>query len=90
MAVDPSAVVAPTARIDPGASIGPRTVIGEYAVIEADVVIGADCKLEPYVYVKRWTTMGDRNTISAGTALGTDPNAASALSRSFLFSYQSK
>jgi len=25
------------------------------------------------VYVKRWTTMGDHNEISAGTVLGTDP-----------------
>ena len=29
--------------------------------------------LEPYVFVKRWTTMGDRNEISASTSLGTDP-----------------
>ena len=29
--------------------------------------------LEPYVYVKRWTTLGDYNEISAGTVLGTDP-----------------
>ncbi len=62
-----------TARVDPSAVIGARTHIGEYCVIESDVVIGADCKLEPYVYVKRWTTIGDGNEISAGTALGTDP-----------------
>ena len=30
-------------------------------------------RLEPYVYVKRWTTLGERNEISAGTVLGTDP-----------------
>jgi UDP-N-acetylglucosamine acyltransferase len=35
--------------------------------------MGAHCVLEPYVFVKRWTTMGDRNEISAGTVLGTDP-----------------
>jgi UDP-N-acetylglucosamine acyltransferase len=29
--------------------------------------------LEPYVYIKRWTTMGDYNEISSGTVLGTDP-----------------
>ena len=29
--------------------------------------------LEPYVYIKRWTTLGERNEISAGTVLGTDP-----------------
>jgi UDP-N-acetylglucosamine acyltransferase len=35
--------------------------------------MGAACVLEPYVYVKRWTTLGDENQISAGTVLGTDP-----------------
>ena len=73
MPVDPSAVIAPTARIHPGARIGPRTVVRDYCVIEEDVAIGADCLLEPYVFVKRWTTLGDANQISAGTALGTDP-----------------
>jgi UDP-N-acetylglucosamine acyltransferase len=42
-------------------------------VIEQDVAIGADCLLEPYCFVKRWTSMGDANEISAGTVLGTDP-----------------
>ncbi len=65
--------IAPTARIHPNARIGPRTVVQDYCVIEDDVTIGADCLLEPYVFVKRWTTMGDGNQISAGTALGTDP-----------------
>lgn len=73
MPVDPSAYVAPTARVHPGAVIGPNCRIGEFCVIESDVVLGAGCALEPYVFVKRWTTMGDRNQISAGTALGTDP-----------------
>ncbi len=73
MAVDSSAYVAPTARVHPDAIIGPGTRIGEFCVLESDVVIGAGCVLEPYVYVKRWTTMGDENEISAGTVLGTDP-----------------
>jgi len=73
MPVDASAIIAPTARVHPDAVIGPKTRIGEYCVIEPDVTIGARCLLEPYVYVKRWTTMGDDNEISAGTALGTDP-----------------
>ncbi len=71
--IDSSAQVAPTARIHPDAVIGPGSVIGEYCVIESDVVLGAESKLEPYVFVKRWTTLGDRNQISAGTVLGTDP-----------------
>ena len=65
--------IASTARIHPSAEIGEGCAIGEYCVIEQDVRIGAHCLLEPYVYVKRWTTMGDRNEISACTALGTDP-----------------
>jgi len=73
MPIDPSATVAPTARVHPDAVIGPGTRIGEFCVIESDVVTGAQCLLEPYVYLKRWTTMGDRNEISAGTVLGTDP-----------------
>src|SRR5690349_25065772 len=73
MPIDPSAVVAPTARVHPDATVGPGTRIGEFCVIEADVEIGALCLLEPYVYVKRWTTMGERNQISAATVLGTDP-----------------
>lgn len=86
MAADSSAYIAPTARVHPEAIIGPGTRIGEYCVIEGDVVIGARCLLEPYVYVKRWTTLGDENEISAGTVLGTDPlDKAFSGERSYLF-----
>lgn len=73
MPIDSSAQVAPTARVHPDAVIGPGARIGEFCVIESDVVIGARCLLEPYVYIKRWTTLGEGNEISAGTVLGTDP-----------------
>src|SRR5689334_1134686 len=73
MPTDPSAQVAPTARVHPGAVVGPGVIIGDFAIVEEDVAIGAGSRLEPYVYVKRWTTMGERNEISAGTVLGTDP-----------------
>jgi UDP-N-acetylglucosamine acyltransferase len=53
--------------------VGPLTRIGEFCVVEEDVRIGAECTIEPYVFIKRWTAMGDRNEISAGTVLGTDP-----------------
>jgi len=65
--------IAPTARVDQRASIAHDANIGDYCVIESDVAIGAGCRLEPYVYVKRWTTLGEANEISAGTVLGTDP-----------------
>lgn len=73
MPVDSSTYVAPTARVHADAAIGSGTRIGDFCVIESDVCIGRDCVLEPYVYVKRWTTLGERNTVSAGTVLGTDP-----------------
>ena len=73
MPVDPSASVASTARVHPQARVGPQASIGEFAIVEEDAVIGAFCRLEPYVFVKRWTTLGERNQISAGTVLGTDP-----------------
>ena len=73
MAIDSSARIASTARVHPGASIGPKTVIGEFCIVEEDVSIGADNILEPYVFIKRWTTLGDGNEISAQTVLGTDP-----------------
>ena len=73
MAVATNVQIAPTARVHRDAVIGPGTVIGEFCVIEQDVVLGGECILEPYVYVKRWTTLGKRNQISAGTVLGTDP-----------------
>lgn len=73
MPIDPSAYIAPTARVHPDANIGPGTRIGEYCVIEQNVTVGAQCRFEPYVFVKQWTTLGNNNEISAGAALGTDP-----------------
>jgi UDP-N-acetylglucosamine acyltransferase len=65
--------IAATARVHPSAVVGAGTRIGEFCVIEEDVTIGANCVLEPYVYIKRWTSLGDGNEISSGTVLGTDP-----------------
>jgi UDP-N-acetylglucosamine acyltransferase len=73
MPIDPSAVIAATARVSPEAMIGPGVKVGDYCVIESDVSIGKDTILEPYVFVKRWTTLGEGNEISASTVLGTDP-----------------
>jgi UDP-N-acetylglucosamine acyltransferase len=73
MPIDPSAFVASTAVVSPEAVIGPGVRIGEFCVIEPETVVGAHCVLDPYVYIKRWTTLGESNEIGAGTVLGTDP-----------------
>ncbi|HVN03259.1 MAG TPA: acyl-ACP--UDP-N-acetylglucosamine O-acyltransferase [Bryobacteraceae bacterium] len=78
-------MIASTARVHPEAKIAPDVTVGDFCVIEQDVEIGAGCVLEPYVYVKRWTTLGERNQISAGTVLGTDPlDKAFSGARSYL------
>jgi UDP-N-acetylglucosamine acyltransferase len=73
VSIDPTAYIAPTARVHSQALIGAGAHIGEFCVVESDVKVGRESVLEPYVYLKRWTTLGERNTISAGTVLGTDP-----------------
>jgi UDP-N-acetylglucosamine acyltransferase len=73
MPIDPSAEVAPTARVHPEARIGPKVVISDFCIVDQDVTLGAFTRLEPYVWIKRWTTLGEHNEISAGTILGTDP-----------------
>lgn len=73
MPIDPSACVSSSAQVSGGAEIGPEVEIGPFCVVEEDVKIGPRTRLEPHVYVKRWTTMGADNQISAGTVLGTDP-----------------
>jgi UDP-N-acetylglucosamine acyltransferase len=78
MSIDPSARVASSAQVSPNAEIGPEVEIGAFCIVEDDVTIGPRTRLEPHVVVKRWTTLGADNQISAGTVLGTDP-----LDRSF-------
>lgn len=73
MPIDASAYVAPTARVHPDAVIGPQCHIGEFCVIEQNVTLGRGNRLEPYVYVKPWTRLGDENELSAGAVLGTAP-----------------
>jgi UDP-N-acetylglucosamine acyltransferase len=73
MPIDPSAQIAPTARVHPEAAIGAGVVVGDFAIVEQDVTIGRGTRLEPYVWVKRWTTLGERNEIGAGTVLASDP-----------------
>ena len=73
MSIDPTAQIADSARIAPGARIGANVRIADFCVIEDDVVIGDGCRFEPHVFVKRWTTMGSNNAVSAGTVLGSEP-----------------
>jgi len=65
--------IAATATIHPGARVHPTAVIGAYCIVEDDVEIGAGNRLDPFVIVKRYTTLGSGNHLYSGAQLGTDP-----------------
>ena len=71
--VHPSARIAATAILGTTADIGAGAEIGDFSVIEDDVRIGPRCKIGPHVVVKRWTSMGEDNEVSAGAVLGSEP-----------------
>jgi UDP-N-acetylglucosamine acyltransferase len=48
-------------------------VVGAYCVVEEDVEIGPHNRLDPFVIVKRYTTLGEGNHLYSGAQLGTDP-----------------
>jgi len=65
--------IAATAIVHPGARVDPSTVIGDYCIIEQDVEIGPNNRLDPFVIVKRYTTIGSGNHLYSGAQFGTDP-----------------
>lgn len=71
--VHPSSRIAASARVAPTARIGRDVTIGEFTVVEDDVEIGARCRIDSHVLIKRWTSMGTDNQVSAGAVLGSDP-----------------
>jgi UDP-N-acetylglucosamine acyltransferase len=66
-------MIAPTAIVHPGARIHPDACVGHHCIIEDDVEIGAGTRLDPFVIVKRYTTLGRDNHLYSGAQLGTDP-----------------
>ena len=65
--------IASTAIVHAGARIDPTTTVGDYCIVEDDVEIGPENRLDPFVVVKRHTTLGRGNHLYTGAQLGTDP-----------------
>ena len=65
--------IAPTAIVHASARIDPTTTVGDYCIIEDNVEIGPENRLDPFVVVKRHTTLGSGNHLYTGAQLGTDP-----------------
>jgi UDP-N-acetylglucosamine acyltransferase len=65
--VHPTAVVGASARLGPGVKVGP------FAVVEGDTDIGAHTEVRAHAVLKRFTTLGEENTVHEGAILGGEP-----------------
>ena len=65
--IHPTAVIHTSARLHPTVKVGPYAVIGEQVTIGADTEIGA------HVVIDGQTTIGSRNRIFPGSAIGLEP-----------------
>lgn len=65
--------VHPTAIVHPGARIGAGSEVGPHAVIEDQVVIGERCTIAAGAVIKRFTEIGDDNTLGEHVVLGGAP-----------------
>lgn len=61
------------AWVDERAELADDVEVGAGCIIEADTRIGPGCRLEPYVVIRRYTTLGRNNQVGAGSVLGGDP-----------------
>jgi UDP-N-acetylglucosamine acyltransferase len=64
------ASIHPTAIVDPGAVIADDVEIGAYCIIEADCTIGAGTVLRNNAIIRRYTTLGEGNTVDSFVVLG--------------------
>lgn len=71
MNVHPTAIVSPKAEIHESVEIGP------YAIIEDDVRIGAGTRILAHAVIRRYTTIGENNSIYYGAVIGNDPQDVS-------------
>jgi len=66
-------MIAATAIVHPGARVHPDAAVADYCIIEDGTEIGRGTRLDPFVQVKRYTTLGEDNHLFSGVQLGTDP-----------------
>jgi UDP-N-acetylglucosamine acyltransferase len=63
----------PTAVVGAEAHLGPGVVVGPYAVIEDGAVVGDRSEVRAHAVVKRFTRLGQENTVHEGAVLGGEP-----------------
>ena len=67
------AEIHPTAIVDDSAVIADDVKIGPYSIVEPDVKIGSGCVLRANSIVRRFTEMGQNNTVDSFVVLGGIP-----------------
>jgi len=60
----------PTAFVHPTAVLSDDVEIGAYSIVEADVVIGPGTVLYDHAILRRYTTLGQNNTVDSYAVLG--------------------
>ena len=68
-----SDLIHPTAIVHPDAQLHPTVTVGAYTVIGEGVRIGPETKVSHHVVVEGLTTIGARNHIFPGAAIGLEP-----------------
>jgi UDP-N-acetylglucosamine acyltransferase len=68
-----STAIHETAIISSTAQIGSEVQIGPYGIVDDGVIIGDNCKLEPFVHLKKGTVLGSDNHIHTNAVIGGEP-----------------
>jgi UDP-N-acetylglucosamine acyltransferase len=63
----------PTAIIDQSSAISPEAEIGPYCIVGPNAQIGAGTILDSHIYVRGWTSIGERCHFYSHSSVGTDP-----------------
>ncbi len=68
-----SPLIHPSALIDPGAKLGAEVRVGPFAILESGCEIGDGCEIRAHAVIRGGVTLGPRNQIGIGAALGGEP-----------------
>jgi len=63
----------PTAVIDKSSEISPEADIGPYCIIGPNTRIGAGTIMDSHIYVRGWSSIGERCHFYSHSSVGTDP-----------------
>lgn len=75
MLSDAKVTIHPTATVEPGAKLEPGVEVGPYSLIRAGARVGAECRIGPHCTIYGEVSLGERNVLHPGVALGGPPQS---------------